>query len=332
MKSMAHSLRVFVTMLSFLLAVTAVGCQNKQIKASDKYISKEIKSTGFNALKVSGSPQVEYTVSKDGSSKITVYAPDNVMEYLDVRVEHNTLVVKYDRMINIVFNNKNKVRVVASSPTIKAAILDGSGDIILKNNITTDEMALKLNGSGDIRTEDIVVSGSFKAELNGSGDIKMNGSIKAETVEIRLRGSGDVDAKNGVLATSGIVQLEGSGDIKLEGAVQMEKIEVALRGSGDLLVKGIDTHSVKASLHGSGDVELWGKSQYAMLSLRSSGDIKASKLQAGTVQASLSGSGSINCYAADKLIGEVNGSGGIYYKGNPAVEDKSPRKSRIRKG
>ena len=62
------------------------------------------------------------------------------------------------------------------------------------------------------------------------------------------------------------------------------------------------------------------------LSINGSGNIQAADLEAENTDASISGSGNISCYASQKLVARVKGSGDIAYKGNPQEVD-APRKN-----
>ena len=55
-------------------------------------------------------------------------------------------------------------------------------------------------------------------------------------------------------------------------------------------------------------------------------NIQAADLQAENTDASISGSGNISCYASQKLVARVKGSGDIAYKGDPQEVD-APRKN-----
>ena len=81
-----------------------------------------------------------------------------------------------------------------------------------------------------------------------------------------------------------------------------------------------------ASIAGSGDIGLSGKTLNAKYKIAGSGDIAAGNLESENVSASTTGSGSISCYASGKLTARVTGSGDIAYRGNPQEID-APRKN-----
>ena len=68
------------------------------------------------------------------------------------------------------------------------------------------------------------------------------------------------------------------------------------------------------------------KAIQAKYAIAGSGNIQAADLEAENTDASISGSGNISCYASQKLVARVKGSGDIAYKGNPQEVD-APRKN-----
>ena len=75
--------------------------------------------------------------------------------------------------------------------------------------------AVKINGSGDFKAEDLTVTGEFKAEIYGSGDIDLAG--KAESADLDIHGAGDIDIRR--LNVSGNVKT----DCRGVGSVKMKK-------------------------------------------------------------------------------------------------------------
>lgn len=294
-------LSTIITVFSCLL-FSLTACSQGTI-ASKNYITKDVPVTEFDAIKLIGSPDIIYTQSTDGKTSVQICGSDNLIDLLDVQVTEHTLVVRYKSRANIInFGKNGKLKVLASSPSIRSAVLDGSGDLILKGDIQTSDMAISLHGSGDIKSE---------------------GNIQAQTCNVQLSGSGDIRLKS-ISANTGKIALKGSGDVNIKSNSRIADMIVSLHGSGDIKVSGISSNAVSASLKGSGDIELKGYTKNADLQLINSGDMKASGLQAENVVAGISGSGRITCHATGKLKATVRGSGDIRYKGSPTVSvDKS---------
>ena len=124
------------------------------------------------------------------------------------------------------------------------------------------------------------------------------------------------------------LSINGSGNIKLINGIQTSKdIEFHINGSGNIQGEGLNCRRMAVSINGSGDVRLQQiESQECQAGISGSGNIQAADLEAENTDASISGSGNISCYASQKLVARVKGSGDIAYKGNPQEVD-APRKN-----
>ncbi|MEG2514429.1 MAG: head GIN domain-containing protein, partial [Bacteroidaceae bacterium] len=314
----------YVVLAILLLISTTTSCAafSKRIKASSTYITKDIKVSDFDAIKLMGSPTLIFNQSTDGKTKVQVYGSDNLVDLLNIRVANNTLIVHFKPDVNISYNGKTRLKVLVSSPMLKDVLLQGSGDIVLKGAIQSNSLNLSLQGSGDIKSNgNIECSSAFNAALNGSGDIELEGNIYAQTSKISLNGSGDIKM-GGIEFAQASIALNGSGDINIQKHCQAKTTAVALNGSGDVQIKGIGSTTITASLQGSGDMELEGKTENANLKLQNSGNIDASNLVSNNTEASINGSGEINCHASNKLKASVSGSGEISCKGKPLMQEK----------
>ena len=113
---------------------------------------------------------------------------------------------------------------------------------------------------------------------------------------IKLKGSGDVQCSN-LLAGTAFVELDGSGDINI----------------------GYDSlSSITVDLEGSGDIKLVGQCDNANIELRGSGDIECRDLYTDDCYVNLEGSGDIRITVFNGLTVNLEGSGNIFYWGNPS--------------
>ena len=58
-------------------------------------ITKNIEVPDFNSIKVQGSEDILFSQSTDGKTSVKVYASDNIVDLLDIRVDDETLIVKH---------------------------------------------------------------------------------------------------------------------------------------------------------------------------------------------------------------------------------------------
>lgn len=76
-----------------LMLVSATACAER-ITPSKNYVTKKVNVGSFNAISTSSSVDVIYTQSSGGQD-VEIYAPDNLVNYIDVRVEGGVLKVGF---------------------------------------------------------------------------------------------------------------------------------------------------------------------------------------------------------------------------------------------
>lgn len=116
------------------------------------------------------------------------------------------------------------------------------------------------------------------------------------------------------------VTLTGSGDIYSSDEIKSENFEVKMTGSGDIKLSLVSKNT-HAGITGSGDITLRGNTGDFECKVTGSGDISAFDFKAERVKATVTGSGDIQVYASEEIRAKVPGSGDIEYKGNPKKED-----------
>lgn len=232
-----------------LLTFSSGNVEAKSVKASGRYVTKEINAESFAAIKLIGSENILYSQSTNGKSSIKVYASDNVMDLLDIRVENGTLVVNYKK--NTTIWGKSSVTVIASSPSLNKVEILGSGDVSLKTAIKSDNLSLLVQGSGDIEGTKVTCN-QISTELQGSGDITIK-NINSQLVSASLEGSGDIEL--GGDTQSAKYDAIGSGDIDA-GKLRSQNVNASLTGSGDITCYAVKT--LKARVVGSGDINYKG--------------------------------------------------------------------------
>ncbi|KAA4196483.1 DUF2807 domain-containing protein, partial [Bacteroides ovatus] len=119
-----------------LMLVSATACAER-ITPSKNYVTKKVNVGSFNAISTSSSVDVIYTQSSGGQD-VEIYAPDNLVDYIDVRVEGGVLKVGFKSpRNNFSINGKYKKEVRVSAPAVNSLKASSSGDIIIKNGLKT---------------------------------------------------------------------------------------------------------------------------------------------------------------------------------------------------
>ena len=240
------------------------------------YITKKVKVDDFNAISTSTSIDVVYTQTT-GDTEVEIYAPDNLMEYVKVKVDGGMLKVSFQskeksKGINIKGKHETEVRV--SAPAIHSLQASSSGDIILKNGLQyAGEVSLKSSSSGDIK----------------------GGKIICDALEIEASSSGDIELGN----------------------VECISLTTESSSAGDVSIESLKAETVNVEASSSGDVSIAGVCRSAKFEASSAGDIEADELKAEKVIARSSSAGDVTCYASESLEVSISSSGNVRYKGNP---------------
>mgnify|MGYP003564030844 CR=1 FL=1 len=222
------------------------GSIKKHIKASNTYVTKEIRTADFTKIQLTGSADVTYEQRK-GNPLVEVYTSDNVLEALDIDVKGNTLRIEFKKGYKISYNEL-KIKIQASN--IEGVSITGSGDVELKPGIKTSRMLLTIAGSGDIDVTDLTAT-DLEITIAGSGDVEGN-LVKCSALKSSIAGSGDIDLKN-LAAGSVQASIAGSGEMELKGTADTASYSIA--GSGDIKARDMVVKHVEASTTGSGDIE-----------------------------------------------------------------------------
>lgn len=243
---------LFTLMFAAVVGLTTAACA-KTIVPSKKYVTKTVKVDRFDAIATGCAVDVVYTQAS-GTRHVEIYAPDNLIEYIDVCVKNGVLKVGFKTPYNnfsITGRHTKEVRV--SAPAVNSLNASSSGDIILKNGLRASGIVrLNANSSGDIKGG-AVVCDELVASASSSGDVVLD-KVECETLKANANSSGDVSIK-GVSAAKVEANANSSGDVILTGTCQSAILRSS--SSGDLDAKGLKAVDVTASANSSGEVSCY---------------------------------------------------------------------------
>jgi hypothetical protein len=221
----------------------------KKIEASKNYVTQAVKTDLFNAIRLTGSPNVVYTQTDD-KVHVEVYGSDNIVDLLDIYTENGSLNVGFKE--NVQIHNSGKLEVRVFAPSLDRMKITGSGDIIIASGLKTDgDLSLSVTGSGTVSGSDIRCA-QLSLSVTGSGDIGLN-SVTAENTQAHVTGSGDINLSG--TTQSADYSVSGSGDID---AAQLEADQVSanVTGSGSISCHAVSF--LKARRVGSGNISYRG--------------------------------------------------------------------------
>ena len=179
-------------------------------------------------------------ITQGSPQKVVVQAESNLDE-LETQVKDGVLRIKTDN-----WNSRIKgAKIWITMPEVETLNVSGSGDILAETSITSDELELKVSGSGSVNISELNAD-EIGAAISGSGDLKLAGS--ADEMELRISGSGSVYAEGLKVNECGI-KISGSGSCKIDVTGELD---ASISGSGK--VTYYDNPQIDARVSGSGKV------------------------------------------------------------------------------
>ena len=156
---------------------------DRRVSGNGNLKTEQISIAGVNKIRVSGGMHVQ--LKQHDTFRVDVNTDENLMEYIEVFKEGETLVVREMDGYNL--DPSKDMIVYVSAPTFSHISVSGSGSITSENTITgNDPLSIDLSGSGNIDIDLNVPK--INAEVSGSGNIDLGG--RSEDLSLRLSVSG----------------------------------------------------------------------------------------------------------------------------------------------
>lgn len=215
----------FLRISAVIVLSTIVSCIDPIIYGSGNIIIEKRDVTTFNSISLNGSGNV--FVTQDTVQSLRIETDDNIMNILETDVSDNTLEIDFRAHHQV---NATKLNIYISMAVLKKFFLNGSGDIKNTDTIKTDNLSLKINGSGKITM--CVLASSVTSVIAGSGDITISG--KTDNESCKITGSGNIkafelDSKNAQ------IEISGSGNCRITA---FDFLNAKINGSGNIYYKG----------------------------------------------------------------------------------------------
>ena len=193
----------------------------KKVTCKGPVITKELDLSGFEAITVNGSSDME--LIQGDYFKVLVKANEEVFDYIDYKVEDGVLILETKDHVNI---RAEEYDITITLPTLKELVVNGAADVDLKNGyVSGEKLKVLVNGAGDFDLSGIAVP-SLSFTLNGAGDIEADG-LDVQELIVAVNGAGDIDVSG--RADEATFSVSGAGDIDARG---LECVKVNTHKSG----------------------------------------------------------------------------------------------------
>jgi Putative auto-transporter adhesin, head GIN domain len=225
---MKNSNRIILALLFLTTIANAQWSKEDKINGNGKVITKNINTSDYDKVLVSGFYDVDLVSGKEG--KIEISGEENLLQYVKIEVEDNALKISTEKRFYLKTSIGKSIRITVPFESLDEVNLSGSGDINSKNKIVASKFSTSLSGSGDINL--MVEAKDITSKVTGSGDMVLKG--KSENFKCSVTGSGDLNAF-GLESDNVNASVTGSGNSKVYCT---ELLEARVTGSGDIDYKG----------------------------------------------------------------------------------------------
>lgn len=265
--------RIYILILALTIGIGAFA-QKKETRNVATFKKIGFGGSGKLYLK-QGSPQ-----------KVELEGKQETLDKYETIVEGERLSIRpKERWNNWNWRDEDELVVYITVENITGLSVAGSGDIIGQTTIKTDELDLKVSGSGSLKIE-ASVSGDLEGDVSGSGNIEVKGS--AGSFDSDISGSGDVIASLKITGKSSF-SIAGSGKIIIDGSAK--ELTTRISGSGNVKGENFEVETCDIKVAGSGNVYIHVKEELKV-SIAGSGDVRY-KGDPKRVDSNAAGSGSV---------------------------------------
>ena len=182
---------------------------------------------------------VDVNISQGNFFEVVAVGEENIIELLELDVQNGVWDIEFERCVS-----EHDVKLFITTPDIRLLSIQGSGDIFAETFLETQDLTLRISGSGDMCLG--AFAETVDAKITGSGDIELEGN--AQDLDLRISGSGDFQAFP-FITQNADVRISGSGDASVH---VLELLEVNISGSGNVYFKG--NPQLVIDISGSGEV------------------------------------------------------------------------------
>ena len=179
------------------------------IKGEGEVVSKSFDLKDFDQIVINGHADVDFTQSS--TYEVTVRTQENILEWLDYKVEGTTLVIEAKDHRDV---RATTYDVIVQAPELKKLTVNGASDFNVKGLRMDGDLDVQVNGAGDLDFDRITCN-SLSIEVNGAADANLSSIDILKKLKVQVNGAGDVDITGNAVDVS--LEVNGAGDIDATG-------------------------------------------------------------------------------------------------------------------
>jgi hypothetical protein len=203
-------------------------------------------------------------------------------------------------------------------------VLRGSGNVITENRVISSIRSVDLSAYGDlnisqgdaeslsIQGDDNIVAHIITEVNNGRLSIRFDESwgtlyTPSETLEFNL-----------TVKNLESITFSGAGTIHSDN-LALDDLAINLSGAGSITIEELQADNLTINLSGAGSLHIEGSVTNESISLSGVGNFNAEDLSAQNATISLTGAGNASLWVAANLNIHISGAGSINYYGTPKI-------------
>lgn len=279
-------------------------------------VTRDIKVGQFTGIDASMAISIDYTCVSTGKPRVTLRAPEEVIDLLAIEVKGNDLHLgfKSGRTPSFINSGNGGIRVTIEGPALSRIDLSTAASMNIKGDMHAGDKLLVDLGSAS----QLSVTGTLSADnqlfINAAAASTFRGTdLKADRISVDASSASTIKFAN-LQATSNSY-LEASGAARVAGGtVKCNALSIESSSTSRCELTTIDCSKLSVETSSSGVALVGGKCTSAILEASSASRVDAASLSADKVSAEASSGGLIDAPSSNSLYLEESTSGKVRYK------------------
>lgn len=228
----------FIFIITPTILFSLSSCDFHCVDAEGPIITDNRVVESFDGIDISIPANVKIVIGDEPG--ITITAPESYVNAITTSITRNKLIILGD----VCRADNSDIVIEITAPVIEVVKVSGSANVYSDVPIKSENLELKVNGSGSISLS--IFTNDVNGDINGSGNIILNGTC--QNIDVEINGSGNFKSF-GLKSFKARVKISGSGKASV---VAHNKLHATVNGSGEISYSGDPEISINIS--GSGEV------------------------------------------------------------------------------
>jgi len=226
---------LFIVLTTLTLVTSCRFLGGERVRGNGNVVNVQRNVGSFNSIEAGGAVTVR--IKQDDAHLVRVETDENLLEYLDIFTDGNTLMIRTKKGFNL--DPSKEIIVYAAAPQFRNLDISGASQLVSDNTISGSELELGASGASTIDM-DVKVS-RLQAGLSGASTLELKGSAERFTTE----GSGASNIKCLDLSTEETtLDLSGASNAEISANKQLN---VDASGASDVRYRGNANINQKSS-------------------------------------------------------------------------------------